>query len=200
MFATQIMVGKQKLIRKLSKKGLSPVVATIGLLLITVAAVGLIAGVVVPLVQNRLTESTECLGLEEYFTFYEEFDFNCYSVIDDGVINYTLTAISIEADTISEEKAAEVRGLRIQFLGEGEESGIEVTNEVDADNSSLRMLKDSEPKLSVPDRGGVRTYVYNSTAEFKRIEIYPVLNNGRICKQTDELRLYRCDSGIELVV
>ncbi|MBU0907819.1 MAG: hypothetical protein KKD18_02150 [Nanoarchaeota archaeon] len=187
-------------IERSNRRGLSPVVATIGLILITVAAVGLIAGIVVPLVRDRLTESTECLGLEEYFTFYEEFDYNCYQIIDDYARNYTLSAVSIEADTVAEDKLQTIKGFRIQFLGAGEEAGLEIINGPAADPDGLRMLKYSEPLISVPEKGGVKTYVYNSTARFSRVEIYPVLKNGRICKQTDEIQLYFCEPGVPMVV
>jgi flagellin-like protein len=183
-----------------NKRGISPVVATIALLMITVAAAGVIAGIVVPLVRDRLNESTECIGYEDYFKFYEEFDYNCYRVVD----GETLIAISIEADTVPDEKLENIAGLRFAFLGGGESTGVNVMDGQDASSGSggIRMLKTREVKISIPERGGVKTYVYHAPSFYDSVEVYPVLKSGRQCTETDKIRIQGviCQSDLELEV
>ncbi len=197
----QIMVSAQNMI---DKKGLSPVVATVALVMITVAAAVFIAGFVVPLVKNSLNEGTECLGYEDYFLFYEEFDYNCYKIENSSTGKNYIYALSIEADTVSQEMVDKIRGLRIQFLGGGENVGIEVVNGTSAGSElgGIRMLNGNLSTLSLPEKGGVKTYVYNSSVKFENIEIYPVLKSERICEQTDEIKIKDivCDPSISFGV
>lgn len=187
----------------MNKKGISPVVATVALVLITVTAAVFLAGFVVPFVQKNLHEGTECMGYEDYFKFYEDFEYNCIAAVNDGTKNYTLTVISIEARTVPQEKLDNLKALKIQFLGpEGSAPPIEITNESLADPNGIRMLRYGDTKLSVPEKGGVKTYVYNSTSRYETVEVYPVLKDDRLCQRTDKIRIRGvfCDPGLPLRV
>lgn len=201
MFAMRT-IREKRLSVKMRKKGMSPIVATLGLLLITVAAVGFIAPLVYNLVKTNLNESTECIGFEEYFTFYEEFDYNCYAIVDDRTKNYSVTAVSVEADTVSPEKVENIAGFKLIFRGPGQEELIDVTEGVPVEKPGLRMLKFGETELSVPSGGGVKTYVLNYTegGAFETVEIYPLLKNERICEKTDSMRVYFCATDVPLSV
>lgn len=61
------------------KKGLSAVVATVSLVLLTFAAVVVISSFIIPLVRDNLNEGTECSAYRDYFFFEEEFGYNCYN-------------------------------------------------------------------------------------------------------------------------
>jgi len=56
------------------KRGLSPVIAVLLLILITVAAVTLVATFLIPFVKDTLNDSTECVDYKSYFTFEENFE------------------------------------------------------------------------------------------------------------------------------
>ena len=58
---------------KTGRKGISPVVATLLIVFVTVAAVTLVAKFIVPLVTNNLNEGTECVDYSDYFYFEEDF-------------------------------------------------------------------------------------------------------------------------------
>lgn len=191
----QIMPKKQHMYN-IKKKAISPVVATVALVMITLAAAVFIAGFVVPFVRDNLNEGTECVGYEEYFSFYEEFEYNCYRV-EAG--NY-LIAISIEANSISEEKLNNLDGMRLQFMAEGESNGIEIKDGEATNASRIRMLKTSESTLSVPQKGEVKTYVYNSDSQYEKVEVYPLLKNGRMCEKSGEIKLILCGSSVPLVL
>ncbi|MFH1802625.1 MAG: archaellin/type IV pilin N-terminal domain-containing protein [archaeon] len=187
-----------------NKKGLSPVVATIAILMITVVAAGIIAGIVVPLVRDRLSDSTECIGYEDYFTFYEEFEYNCYKIIDDGVENYSIIALSVGADTVSNEKVESLGGMRLAFLGDGSSIPVDVSDDLDAspEKGKIRMLKTADLKLALPERGGVKTYVYNASGTYDSVEVYPVLKSGKQCDMTDSIRIkgHFCRSDLNLTI
>lgn len=178
-------------IKFFGKRGLSNVVATIALILITVAAAGVIAGIVVPLLPGWLNEGTECIGYEDYFQFYEEFEFNCYRLIDEGTTRYYLIGISLQADTVADDKVENLKGFRLGFVGEGSSKGVDVFQDTEASSSKegIRMLNPDE-EIRIPEQGLVETYVYNATGtDYKYVEVYPVLQSDRQCERTDRIRI-----------
>ena len=70
---------------KFEKKGLSDVISTVLIIMLTVVSIGILAGFVVPFVANSLNQGSECLGYNNYFKFQEFLEykgnkgyFNCY--------------------------------------------------------------------------------------------------------------------------
>jgi flagellin-like protein len=173
------------------KKGLSPIIATVALILLTVAAVGFIAGYLIPFTKERLYGSTECVDYKQYYTFYDEFEYNCYV----NTSNYFLYGVSIQADSTNEAIAQKINGFKLQFLNEGESQPVDVIDASLALGSegNIRMLNASKSSLEIPKEGEVKTYVYNSSIRFTRIRISPVLKSGRVCDETDTARIeYLC--------
>jgi flagellin-like protein len=193
MLVILTMALAHNITKKIGKRGLSPIVATIALVLVTIAAASLIAGIIVPLVRDRLNEGTECIGYENYFSFYEGFDYNCYRQSDG---NY-LYAISVQADNAAQDKIDNVEGMRMQFVGGGESDGVDI--EEGAATAQIRMLNSSQD-LSIPKKGGVKTYVYTSSRFYKNIELAPILENGHVCTKSDELNMggFVCISTLDL--
>ncbi|MBU0761091.1 MAG: hypothetical protein KJ600_04590 [Nanoarchaeota archaeon] len=181
----------------MKKKGLSTIVATIAVVLLTLAAAAFIAGFIVPLVRNQLNEGTECLGYEDYFTFYEEFEYNCYR---QGGSTW-LYGISVQADSVREETADEVAGFKLQFLKTGESKSVEVEDEMPK-TDEIRMLNSSVAKLEIPKSGEVRTYVYTGNGLFGTVKIAPVLKSGRTCEITDSIDIggIECAPGVDLAL
>ena len=62
----------------IKKRGLSGVVATALLLLITISAVVIVANFIIPFV-NKSLESTSCFKFRDYFSFEEGDGFNCHN-------------------------------------------------------------------------------------------------------------------------
>jgi len=169
------------------KKGLSPVVATIAIILVTVGAVSFIAGFLVPYFKTQLNEGTECVDYREYFTFDDSFGFNCYEARE----GFYLTGVSVRANSAPDRVAQGVKGFELLFF-EGAESK-KVTVENGLAGGSLRgetKLWNSTASLAVPEEGGVRTYVYNSSERVTRVEIFPVLKeNDRQCDKSAEVEI-----------
>lgn len=63
------------------KKGVSPIIATVLLIMITIVAVGIIAGFVIPMVKEKLKQGKSCFELAEYFKIIES-DYSCYTATE----------------------------------------------------------------------------------------------------------------------
>jgi hypothetical protein len=170
----------------MGRKGLSPVVATIAVILVTIGAVTFIAGFLVPYMQGQLVEGTECTDYREYFTFDDSFGFNCY-VLDDG--DY-LTAVTVRADSVPNDVAQGIKGFQFLFYYEGDSNKIVVEDGFapNPNNEGLKMLNNNTREIEVPSDGGVRTYTYNSSVKVERVEIFPVLKeNERLCPKSGDI-------------
>lgn len=177
----------------LNKIALSAVVATIMLVLLTIVAVTIVASFIIPLVRKGLEEGTECFPYRDYFSFEEEFGYNCYNASSSN----RLYAISVRAGPITDEEEAKVKGFKLAFLSTGESITASVEQGFPALSSqgSIRMLDSSLDSLEIPKNGEVRTYVYNAqnAQSFTSVEIFPLLNSGKLCEETDSVRLDNCD-------
>ena len=61
--------------------GVSTVVATVLIVMLTIAAVALLAQFLIPFIRDTLAKSSECLEYKDYFKFKEEIgdnNYNCY--------------------------------------------------------------------------------------------------------------------------
>jgi len=176
------MVWKLELNKIKSKRGLSSVIATISLVLLSVVAVGILAGILVPFINNQLNEGTQCVGLENHFYFEEEFGYNCYRNSD------YMYAISVGAQGDDD---SNVGGLILAFKSEGESFSVEI-NDGDAVGSSegeVRMLGISESNIEIPKRGEVRTFIYNGDKAVEAIDVAPILKSGKSCTPTDSIKM-----------
>lgn len=70
---------------KMTKKAVEPVVATVLLLLITVAAAGLIFGVIVPLIQNKIVEAGTSSCMTARVMVDTKTGFTCFNTTDKTV-------------------------------------------------------------------------------------------------------------------
>jgi hypothetical protein len=177
----------------LSKKGLSVVIATIAIVLLTVVAVGIIASIVIPLVRENLTGSTACVPYQDYFFFEEEFGYNCY--ITNG--NEKWHGISVGSGNVDGEKEGKIIGLDLFFVMSGQSKKVSVR---DGDMNSnliegIRMVDTGvDPKIEIPKSGEVRTYVYISdNILYESVDIAPVLEGGRVCDKSDSIRVIACE-------
>jgi len=172
------------------KKGISNVVATVLLILLSVIAVVGVGTIVIPLVRDGLTGSTECVDYRDYFTFEEEFGYNCYNSSAGG----TLYAISVRGAAVSDEIEGEIKGFKLVFLSSTDSEGVDVEN--GGSLGIIRMVNSSLP-LSVPGSGEVKTYVFQGMGGLEKAEIAPRLKSGKLCEVSDRVRVQDpCGSAI----
>ena len=186
-----------------NKRGVSDVVATVLILLLTVAAVGVIAQFIVPFVKNSLEGSTECLDFQNYFTFQEKFvnstssvSYNCYDI-------NSKHGASIRANTIKNESISSLAGLNIVFTSiAGTSKVVEIKPGQAPGNGpgGVYMLGRPTASLNIPRSGEVISYVYNAASGeiYSKAEIYAILNSGKICDVSDSIQLKPCEAGAGL--
>ncbi|NCO11773.1 hypothetical protein GW924_04230 [Candidatus Pacearchaeota archaeon] len=170
------------MLRGLGKKGLSPVVATVLIIMITVVAVTLIAAFIVPFVQKVPEEGQRCFEVFADLSFHDTL-YNCYSN-DTQQQTHTGFSVSINDESI--------QGFTLLAINKGQSERYTITDGISG-IQELKMLGGTWGEaLEVPDNGGVRTYVYKGHVE--SFEIYPVLADGKQCEKSDQIEPRLCAS------
>ena len=159
------------------KRGISSVIATVLLVLLTIATAGILAGILVPLVRDNINKSTECMDYTEYFSFDEDFGYNCYNMTNASY------SVSVSAKTVEKEIEELVKGFELRFIQKGESDIVSVRDGEDVGNVSMINL--GETKIDVPGAGETKTFVVKHDAASK-IEIYVTLASGRICEEKSD--------------
>lgn len=165
-------------------RGLSPIIAVVLLLMITVVAATLIVSFAIPFVKNNLKESEECFDVLGDLEFAET-EYNCYYEDPLGIDN-NLTGFSVRVDN------ADIIGFSIALQYKGNSYSYDIKNETQV--AGLKVLL-SGTDLVVPKKGETRTYVADGL--FTRAEIFPIIKGDKRCDMADELTLQQCtDAGV----
>jgi|SRR3989344_181843 len=168
------------------KRGVSPVVATVLLLVLTIVIGGVVFSVVIPFVNDKLKDSKECLDLLGGVEFAES-KFNCYKTTPPSETGFS---VKISKDGIS--------GVKISLIDENENSDVfEIKDGTTSD--SLRMVGDDGlygSSLEFPDAFGQRTYVTKN--DYVRAEISALSKSGEVCAVADVIEFEPCASGVNL--
>ena len=179
---------------KFGRKGLSTVVATVLLMLLTVIAVVIISQVLVPFVKTNLNIASECINYREYFVFDDSFGYVCYDQDDQNGITVTAKG----------EDNGSIVGFDLVFNKNKDSQKVSARRA--ASITDLRMLNGSITNIKIPKKGETLSYVYLNGADSKKydgVDIYPVIKSGdgeRICEKSDSIKLKPCDNGISLSV
>ena len=170
------------------KRGVSPVIATVLLLVLTLVAVSILSVFVIPFVKNSLSGGEDCVKTLGDISINEETGYLCYvekpetGTGNEGEIEYR-TGFSVRIDNEN------IVGFKVNLIYEGSSKSFQV--ESGKNDSNLRMLdKNFGQSFEVPTSGGTRTYV--TKGRFSSVEIVPVLENGRICDNRDEIQIPQC--------
>lgn len=186
--------------RSLTKKGVSPVIASVVLILFTIAAVAIIFGIVVPFVSDAPAEATKCIDYRTYFSFEEVVEisgqdnrFNCFTSDLSGNREYGLT---LRAENLQED-SANVIGFALVFeTSDGVIKTLNVDNEGQVGDGSLRMASTGSTDIVIPEAGGRKTYIYTPDIldiEFRSVRVAPKLaGDGDLCDESDEILYKQC--------
>lgn len=166
-----------------AKKGISPVIATVLLLLLTIVAVSILTYFVVPFLNGNLENSGDCFDLLNKVSL-EENSYTCYTYLSSGSTQGR-TAFSLRVDY---EEPVQVKVL---LYKPGRTSADNMILRDGANYSTLRMLdQDFSQTLDLPYKGAVRTYVLSDV--YEQIEVNPVLSSGKVCNEQRSIRLQPC--------
>ena len=161
----------------MNRRGVSPVVATVLLLVLTVVIGGIIFSVVVPFVKNSLQESKTCLAVFEGVEFPES-KFNCYKSAGAGFE----TGFSIKLNK------EEISGFRVALIDRNGNS--EVKN-IPGTFIDVKMVGGSyNTLLEFPTVGGQRSYVINRL--YSKAEVSPISKSGDVCAIADVVEFAPC--------
>ena len=150
---------------RMNNKGVSEVIATVLMILLTVMAVALVAAFIISFIKNEMSKK-ECFDAidkisvkEGGYTFY----------------NSTNTLVMIE-------RAAdfELKGLLVSVIQEGSSKVFEIY--AGSQINGIKMYNGSSI-LILPKAGGAETYVFNTSSD--EIKIMSILPSGRKCAEID---------------
>ncbi len=171
----------------MNKRGLSSVVATITIVLITLVAAGIVAGVIVSLVKDKL-DSTECFDYKAHFEFKDDLGYNCYGIQGAN----KLYLFSIGANPMDSEKEGEILGFRVSLAkdnGEAVVFDIYQGSTINRAGEFVSHINISKNVYEVPKSGEIKTYIFNSTSDVGKISIASKLRDGKICEISDEFNI-----------
>jgi len=165
----------------IQKRGLSPVIAVVLLLMITLIAVSIVISFLMPFIRGLLEESSECFEVREDLSFGGT-PYNCFN----GTLTGGVTGFSVRVDNEN------IVGFRVSLQSQGTSDAIDIAN--GATNPNVKMLLGGGgfgSDLELPRKGGVRTYVLNSIAD--KAEILPLLESGKECELSDKIIISECN-------
>ncbi len=170
----------------MNNRGVSPVVATVLLLVLTVVLASVIFAFVIPFVQDQLGNSKECLNVIDGVEFADS-KFNCYNV---SIVSGFETGFSFKV------KKADVVGVRVSFIDENGNSDVKDFPYEDSDDRFKAVGFGYGPALTnFPASGGQRTYVINN--KYAKSEIAPITKTGSVCAVADIVEFSPCSDDVE---
>lgn len=174
----------------IGRKGVSPVIATMLLLVITVVLAGLIMAFVLPFVRDKLGDSKECIDTLEGLEFAES-RFNCYE--GPGLTLETGFSIKVKKDT--------VKGARISLIRQDDSSdvadlkdGITISSTTGLSVRMVSVVAYSTP-IQFPDQAGEQMAYISKNADnvpYVKAEISPITESGKVCEVADIVELAPC--------
>ena len=172
----------------IDRKGVSPVIATVLLLVLTIVIGWIIFSVVIPFVKDSLGDSKACLDVFEGVEFPES-KFNCYN-------STTLTSSTYNTGFSVKVKKEGVVGFRVALIGStGSSDVVDIKPNMDGDVSGLRMVGGSSD-IEFPSVGGQRSYVVDN--KYEKAEISPITKSGEICAVADKIDFTNCYRDVVL--
>lgn len=152
------------------KRAVSSVIASVLLILITIAATSVLAFIIIPFVRNSLNEGTNCFQVIDKIEIINEA--SCYSLSNDA------SKVKVKVGNIN------LEGIYLVIEKEGDEVSYEITN-----NSIINDINDGEPLKLPTSGGGERTYNFNFRSSKVGVGI---IVDGKRCGVSDETTLNIC--------
>ena len=168
----------------INKKGLSPIIATVLLILLTVSAAVFISKFIYDFVKEKM-DKTDCYDYTDYFKFDSEFGYNCYVFND---LNYSYK-LSLTAKNVRPEAEEKVKGFGLRFYKEGDSKVVKVDE--GQLPGEIKMLSNSSASISIPKRGETRSYNYSDSNKYASAKVYAILKS-RECEAVEEASILAC--------
>ena len=165
----------------MNKKGISAVVATVLIILITVAAVAIVWAAVVPMFRNKLESGTVCFDAVSQVQVTDEF--TCY----DSDTNELRVRVSSSSGDI------DLTDLKILVYSSGNSYSYEVVKDpndkVNLENGNNVTVED------LPTGGNSRVFVISGISSVDEVTVSPVIlvgNSETSCEATSSISVKDC--------
>jgi len=146
------------------KRGVSTVVATVLIIVISFAAIAIVIGIIIPMVKESLGQGKSCFDLRDYFKILDS-EYTCY--------NSTSTSLMVERSV----ENMEVKGFAVSIISGGNADVYKIYNGVN--DGRIKMLNDTG--IYIPAPGQARTYIFNvGKGEGARISV--LQTNDKSCE------------------
>lgn len=153
-----------------NKKGISDIVATVLLVLITIAAIGVVYGTVMPLIRQSVETSQKCSELK--VEVKTEAGYTCY------------TAKEVQMQVARGTSDVNMTGLQLQISGEGTSKTLKLYGGVvSSDVRALANLTYGQAGI-LPGKNEMVTYAINSSSpnvnmkSFEKVAAAPIIKVG----------------------
>ena len=161
----------------MGKKGVSPVVATVLIITLTVVTIGIIAPTVIKFTNENLDKSKECFDIMDDIKLED--------------LGYTCTTNGETSFSVRIENAA-ITGFKVGLIASGSSTVRDVSGGTSI--SDMKMYGATMGDLlSVPGVGEVKTYVVSG--DYDRVEVFPILESGRTCDDGDSIKIATSCTG-----
>ena len=177
----------------MDKNGVSPVIATVLLLVLTVIIAGVIFSVVIPFVKDSLGDSKVCLNALEGVQFAES-KFNCFN-------SSTISTSGFETGLSIKLNKEEISGFRVALTDEtGSSDVFDIKSGAEFEN--VRMVRSTWASagefnaVEFPSVGGQRSYVV--AKKYQKAEVSPIMTSGEICSVADTIEFEPCYRDVVL--
>ncbi len=155
------------------KKGLSLVIATLILVLLSLVLAGVVWGVVNKIIKEKVDEVNSCFGNFEKVTINNKY--TCYNY-SSKELQFSISIADISIDELIVSVSGDIQTQSFKIT----KSGSEI--------SMVKNYKSSDPIIKLPGENAGKTYLFNTTNIGKpsSIKIAPVINKKQ-CQASDEL-------------
>lgn len=162
----------------MKKRGLSEVIATILMIVLTLAAVMVAYAFIRPMIDKNTKQSKECFDSMDSFSINSALGYTCYKT------NESATYIMVDRN-----KDIDISGLAFSLKGENFIT-YKVYNNLVSDPAGVRMY-DNTDILQIPKIGESKTYIFpniNATG----VDMAIIMPSGAICNKVSQI-LNKCD-------
>jgi len=155
-----------------NKKGLSDIIITVSMILISIVAVGVISAFVIPMIKSQLAKSSACMALREHYKVRTDISTTCYN--HNGEVKLLIQRGSEKEDAL---------GFLVTIF----------SNTGDA--SAYRVLSDTaeySKTPGLPDKSGAKVYNFSIIGNVEKVAITTILPNEETCDPIDYSGIKKC--------
>lgn len=162
-----------------TRKAVSPVVASVMLVLLAVTLVIIIARFAIPFVKESLYGSGDCFKANEELKIDVEEGYACY---------YLDVAQHKVKITIKRGTGVAVNRFMLVVSGEGNSDSFVIQG---GEVEGVTML-DGTTSLQLPKPGERKTYILSVSNRIDYAEVVPIVKGGKLCSASDKAEIKEC--------